>query len=113
MSGIFFVLQHDEFVIFDSTRLTVKEHGMDRYIIRSGKDHLGNIISLCNPGAWWSPRSAWDVINDIRTGTHRYLVAWADGITTEVGVVNGTTGLYLRTDRDNTIRNNLDDLADC
>ena len=30
-----------------------------------------------------------------------------------IHVVNGPRGKYLRTDRDSTVKNNLDDLPDC
>lgn len=32
---------------------------------------------------------------------------------TPIRVVNGPTGKYLRTDKDSTSKNNLDDLPDC
>lgn len=85
----------------------------ERAVTRSGKDNQGDITALCAPGSYWSPRHKWDAISDIETGTHTYYVPWSDGRRTEVRVVNGATGKYLRTDRDNTPRNNLDDLPDC
>lgn len=85
----------------------------DRAVTRSGKNDEGDITALCNPGASWSPRRKWDAISDIETGAHTYYVPWSDGRRTEIRVVNGSTGKYLRTDRDNTTRNNLDDLANC
>lgn len=83
-----------------------------RQVTRSGKDRDGDITSLCKPGEVWSPRSKRDAINDIESGTHSYYVSWPEK-TTEIRVVNGATGKYLRTDRDSTTRNNLDDLPDC
>ncbi|MGK3960047.1 DUF3892 domain-containing protein [Sorangium sp. So ce118] len=68
---------------------------------------------LCNPGAAWSPRTKSEAIRDIDSGAHTYFVIWTDGRRTEVRVVNGPTGRYLRTDRDSTIQNNLADLPDC
>lgn len=53
-----------------------------------------------------------DAIADIETKAHTYHVPWASG-RTEIRVVNGPTGKYLRTDRDSTEKNNLDDLPDC
>ena len=50
--------------------------------------------------------------SDIESRAHTYHVPWTDG-RTEIRVVNGAKGKYLRTDRDNTTRNNLDDLPDC
>jgi len=84
----------------------------EREVTQTRKNHDGDIIALCNPGDSWSPRSKQDAIRDIETKTHRYYVPWSDG-RTEIHVVNGPTGKYLRTDRDNTSRNNLDDLPDC
>lgn len=85
----------------------------DRSVTRTGKDRDGDIMKLCNSGGFWSPRSKWDAIRDIESGTHRYYVPWPDGKHTLIRVVSGPTGKYLRTDRDSTTRNNLDDLPDC
>jgi len=84
----------------------------DRAVRRTRKDRDGDITALCDPGASWSPRDKWDAINDIETLNHTYHVPWTDG-RTEIRVVDGPTGKYLRTDRDSTPRNNLDDLPDC
>lgn len=84
-----------------------------RQVTRSAKDRDGDILALCKPGEFWSPRQKRDAIRDIETGAHRYYVDWSDGKRTEIHVVQGPTGKYLRTDRDNTSRNNLDDLPDC
>lgn len=84
-----------------------------REVTRSGKDGRGNITALCNPGEVWSPRSKSNAINDIDNGLHSYYVAWPGGRQTEIRVVDGPTGRYLRTDRDGTPKNNLDDLPDC
>ncbi|WP_438014925.1 DUF3892 domain-containing protein [Sorangium sp. So ce315] len=85
----------------------------DRQVTRTGKDMHGDITRLCNPGAAWSPRAKSDAIRDIESGAHTYFVSWTDGRRTEVRVVNGPTGKYLRTDCDSTTRNNLADLQDC
>ena len=84
----------------------------DRPVRQTGKDRDGDILSLCNLNSHWSPRKKKDAINDIKTGTHSYYVPWKSG-RTEIGVVNGPNGKYLRTDRDNTSKNNLNDLPDC
>ena len=84
----------------------------DRPVRKTRKDRDGDILALCNDGSGWSPRQKADAIRDIETSTHTYHVPWTDG-RTEIRVVNGPTGKYLRTDRDNTSRNNLDDLPDC
>ncbi|MCU7867445.1 MAG: DUF3892 domain-containing protein [Candidatus Thiodiazotropha sp. (ex Lucinoma borealis)] len=85
----------------------------DRPVRRTGKDRDGDITSLCNPGDLWSPRHKADAIRDIEQGLHRYYIPWSNGNSTLIRVVNGPTGKYLRTDRDNTTRNNLDDLPNC
>ena len=85
---------------------------MDRAVTRSGKNVDGDIIRLCNPHEYWSPVSKATAIRDIETRTHTYHVPWRTG-RTEIRVVQGPNGKYLRTDRDNTPRNNLDDLPDC
>lgn len=84
----------------------------DRAVTQSRKDARGNITALCNPQAGWSPRAANLVISDIDNRLHTYYVPWKEG-RTEIEVVNGPNGKYLRTDRDNTPRNNLDDLPNC
>ena len=84
----------------------------DRAVYKTGKDSDGDITRLCNSGQNWSPRSKANAINDIETGTHSYYVPWPGG-RTYIRVVQGPSGKYLRTDRDNTSRNNLDDLPDC
>lgn len=84
----------------------------DRAVTKTGKDRDGDITKLCYPAASWSPRSKQDAIYDIESRTHTYYVPWPEG-RTEIRVVRGPSGKYLRTDRDNTTRNNLDDLPDC
>ncbi len=84
-----------------------------RYVRKTGKDRDGDITKLCNDGDLWSPRYKADAIRDIEGGLHEYWVPWANSPETKIRVVNGQTGKYLRTDRDSTSRNNLDDLPDC
>ncbi|MDC0740954.1 DUF3892 domain-containing protein [Polyangium mundeleinium] len=85
----------------------------DRQVTKTGKDRSGDITSLCNPGTAWSPRLKADAIRDIESGLHTYYVVWPGNVRTEVGVVMGPNGKYLRTDRDATVKNNLADLPDC
>lgn len=84
-----------------------------RYVIRSGKDKDGDITKLCNSGETWSPRSKANAIRDIEDKVHEYYVHWNDGQKTIIKVVNGANGKYLRTQRDGSTKNNLDDLDDC
>ena len=87
----------------------------DRQVTKTGKDSDGDITKLCNPGVNWSPRKKADAIRDIDNKDHRYFVRWSGGLglETDIHVVNGPSGKYLRTDRDSTSKNNLDDLPDC
>jgi len=84
-----------------------------RYVHKTGKNSQGDITKLCHDGQYWSPRSKVDAIADIESGAHEYWVPWVNYPETKIRVVNGSTGKYLRTDRDSTARNNLDDLPDC
>ncbi len=84
----------------------------DRPVRKTKKDSDGDILALCNEGSPWSPRNKADAINDIEKKTHTYHVPWKSG-RTEIHVVNGPNGKYLRTNRDNTSGNNLDELPDC
>jgi hypothetical protein len=86
---------------------------MKRYVNKTGKDEDGDITKLCNDGADWSPRSKADAIGDIESRSHEYWVSWPGEGETQIHVVRGATGKYLRTDRDDTTDNNLDDLPDC
>ncbi|ALR23131.1 MULTISPECIES: DUF3892 domain-containing protein [Sphingomonadaceae] len=84
-----------------------------RYVNKTGKDRDGDITKLCNAGQSWSPRFKADAIRDIENGDHQYYVSWTDGQETPITVVNGPSGKYLRTRRDGSTKNNLDDLLDC
>ncbi|MGP6178561.1 DUF3892 domain-containing protein [Microbacterium sp. A196] len=83
----------------------------DRRITHSRKDRNGDITAVGQPGQIWSPRLRADAIRDIESRMHTYFVQWPEK-RTEIRVVQGATGKYLRTDRDATTRNNLDDLPD-
>ena len=74
------------------------------------KDHHGVITYLCGPDESWSPRPP-PSCRGHRVGAHRYVVAWPER-NTDVHVVDGPRGKYLRTDRDTTRRNNLDELPE-
>ena len=81
----------------------------DRRVTHSRKDRNGDITAIGYPGQIWSARTKADVISDIERRLHTYYVQWPER-RTEIRVVSGATGKYLRTDRDGTARNNLDDL---
>lgn len=84
----------------------------DRAVRQTKKNSDGDILALCDSGSTWGYRYKADAIRDIELGTHTYFVPWTDG-RTEIRVVNGPSGKYLRTDSDTTSRNNLADLPDC
>ena len=84
-----------------------------RYVTATGKDRDGDIVSLCNSGKFWSPRYKSCVIDDIESGPWEYWVNWPRYPKSKIHVVNGPTGKYLRTSRDGSDGNNLDDLPDC
>ena len=86
----------------------------DRRVTKSGKDPDGDITALCNPSETsWSPRLKANAIQDIEDGTHSYYAQTAMGRRVDIRVVDVPTGKYLRTDKDQTSTNNLDDLPDC
>jgi len=84
-----------------------------RQVRKTGKNDDKDITRLCNAGETWSPRSKAEAIGDIESKTHSYFVSWPDGKTTDITVVNGKNGKYLRTQKDGSTRNNLEDLDDC
>jgi hypothetical protein len=80
-----------------------------RTVTHALRDHRGVVTYLCGRDESWSPRPARAVIADIESGAHHYVVAWPEH-DTDVHVVDDPDGKYLRTDRDATPRNNLDEL---
>jgi len=85
----------------------------DRAVRQARHDSDGDVTAIGDQGSAWSPRLKDDAINDIESGLHRYYVPWKNDPHTWIRVVDGPTEKYLRTDRDNTARNNLDDLPEC
>ena len=84
----------------------------DRRVKKTGKDNDGDITKLCNSDFNWSPRLKSDAINDIEKGHHTYYVH-EDNHRTDVHVVEENGKKYLRTDKDSTSKNNLDNLPNC
>ena len=84
----------------------------ERQVTHTGKDKDGDITKLCNPSVSWSPRWKSDAIDDIDNGTHTYYVEDGKG-RSDIIVVDGPSGKYLRTDPDGRAENNLDELPDC
>jgi len=85
----------------------------DRQVTASGKDKDGDITKLCKSGEAWSSRLKADAIRDIDNGLHTYYVHQAGTSRTNITVVNGATGKYLRSTADASSKNNLDNLPDC
>lgn len=85
---------------------------VERKVTSSKKNVLGNIVALCNPGEWWSPRPSEEAMVDIEESYYSYFVV-VDGQKVDIKVINGPMGKYLRTDPDKTKKNNLDFLPDC
>jgi hypothetical protein len=86
---------------------------VDRQVTGIRKDRYGDILAICNPESAWSPRFKLDAIRDIELGLSTYFVRWMDGQRTEIRVAQGPNGKYLRTDRNETSRNDLWDLPNC
>ncbi len=84
----------------------------ERRVMQSKKDLNGDILSICNHGEHWSPKSKDDAISEIENNIHSYYVV-VGRERVEIKIVEGSMGKYLRTDPDKTTRNNLDDLPDC
>lgn len=80
-----------------------------RSVTHTLKNSDDDITALCNPDESWSPRAVSEVISDIESGTHRYVILSPEGDTT-VQVVDGPFGKHLRTHRDRKTFNNLDEL---
>ena len=85
----------------------------DRRVTRSGKDKDGDITKLCSPAEYWSPVSKAEAISHIESRMHRYYVQDRYGNRSDIHVVNGPSGKYLRTDPNGRSTDNLDNLPDC
>ena len=84
-----------------------------RQVFAARKNVEGDITALCNSNETWSPRYKNDAISDIEIGEHSYFVS-ISGIKVNIRVLDDPIkGKYLRTDPDQTNRNNLDMLPDC
>lgn len=78
----------------------------ERRITHVRRDRYGVTTHVAWPGVWEATVPA--AIGTIDARTHSYYVQWPEK-RTEVGVVNANPR-FLKTDRDNTTKNNLDDL---
>ena len=85
----------------------------DRAIRQARHDADGDVTAIGDNGQSWSPVLKNDAIYHIDNGIHRYYVPWLKSAHTWIRVVDDPNGKYLRTDRDATSKNNLDDLPEC
>lgn len=76
------------------------------------KNKEGDIVALCNLGSYWSPRKLPEVISDIEVFKFQYYVQWNNGRITQVELVDGPNGKYLRTKLGNSNRNDLFELPE-
>ena len=83
-----------------------------REVTHTGKDEHEVITKLCNPESEWKSVSAKKAIKQIDDRTHEYFVGGGEQIVPVLVVPRGV-GKYLRTSRDETDANNLDELPDC
>ena len=83
----------------------------DLQVLQTQKAADGDILAICGN---WNPSkvSKATAIAEIKSGTNRFYAVYGTN-SVWVRVVDGPTGEYLRTDADNTTRNNLLDLPDC
>ena len=79
-------------------------------VLRTGKDGYGDITALCGS---WGRTSKSLAITEIEQRLHIYFVKDIFGGIANVEVVNGSTGKYLRTERNSNCSDNLDNLPDC
>ena len=83
--------------------------GIARDVTSVKKTH-GTITHLCNDTASWSPVTVAQAIDEIRAGTIHYFARRDDSRAAIVVVSDGHGGFHLRTQADNTSRDNLDKL---
>ena len=84
----------------------------DLQVLRTEKALDGDILALCGDWTPYPKVQKNTAIQWIESGAHRFYAVYGRN-SVWVRVVNGPTGKYLRTDADNTTRNNLLDLPNC
>ncbi len=83
----------------------------DRIVTCTGKDVGGDIISIGDKEAYWSPKLKVDIIWDIESGIHAYFLE-VSGERIDIHVVEGINGKYLRSDPEKTTENILINLPE-
>lgn len=86
---------------------------VSRRVTQTAKDKDGDILALCNPASDWKRVTKATAIKEIDNRTHSYYVQWTATERTGIHVAGPAGNRYLRTDRDDTTRNNLRDLPPC
>jgi hypothetical protein len=92
---------------------------MKKKVTNTKKAREGDILTLCNPGQFWSPVSKEEAIKEIERSGKPYSVnspyfTEVAGIRSSIVVMDDRLrGKYLRTDPDKTSKNNLEALPDC
>jgi hypothetical protein len=83
---------------------------IERMVTKIKKNKEGDIVALCNAGAYWSPRNLASIISDIEILKIKYYVQWEDDTTTKIELVNGPSGKYLRAKKEKSYSNDLFEL---
>ena len=94
-----------------------KPRRMIREITHVKRNDKGDIVALCNPRKFWSPRDTKAVISDIESGACRYFETDVIGLKVYVEVIDDPIdGKYLRSEMGDSIYcsiEKLPDLPDC
>lgn len=80
---------------------------IERTVTKIKRNKEGDIVALCNSGSYWSPRNLTNVISDIEVFKFKYYVKWGDGKVTNIELIDGPSGKYLRTKLKKSSRNDL------
>ena len=80
---------------------------IERKITKIKKNKEGDIVALCNGGSYWSPRNLDNIIYDIEVLKIKYYAQWGNGKVTNIELVEGPSGKYLRTKLSKSSSNDL------
>ena len=84
-----------------------------RKVISCKRDTSGDVTLLCNPGEYWSPRTKEEAIEDIEKKVHSYYVQTIEGEKSNIKIIEGVSGKYLRSTYDSRSPMNLSNLPEC
>ncbi len=85
---------------------------IERRVTKIKKNKEGDIVALCNVGSYWSPRNLNSIIYDIEVNKFKYYVQWGNGKVTNIELVEGPSGKYLRTKLGKSSSNDLFELPE-